>query len=437
MRIGLMTREYPPYVYGGAGVHVEYLSRELAKTTEVDVYAWGETPDPTPPATPNLTVHFQQPWDAITSGTDAKFKGALEALSLNLLQNLDLSQLDVIHTHTWYVAMAGFLAKKLYNIPFVLTTHSLEPLRAWKAEQLGTGYVLSSWMERTAIDAADAIVAVSNGTKADILKAYPDVDPARIHVIYNGIDLQQYQYTPDTSALIKYGVDTTRPYVLFVGRITRQKGVTHLVDAIQYIPPGTQVVLCAGAPDTPEIAAEMRAKVEQVRKYTPGSQSAAIENFSDDGGHSIATGDPTGTGHNLVWIEQMVTKEEAIQLYSHCAVFCCPSVYEPFGIINLEAMACRAPVVASATGGILEVVVEGSTGHLVPFEADPETTFPTDPAQFAKDLAAKIIALLNDPAKAKAMGEAGRKRVEDHFSWTAIAAQTISLYKSLMPSSGA
>ena len=432
MRIGLMTREYPPYVYGGAGVHVEYLSRELARTTEVDVYAWGEAPDPTPPATPNLTVHFQQPWDAISSGTDAKFKGALEALSLNLLQNLNLSKLDVIHTHTWYVAMAGFLAKKLYNIPFVLTTHSLEPLRAWKAEQLGTGYTLSSWMERTAIDAADAIVAVSNGTKADILKAYPDVDPARIHVIYNGIDLQQYQYTPDTSALTKYGVDTTRPYVLFVGRITRQKGVTHLVDAIQHLPPGTQVVLCAGAPDTPEIAAEMRAKVEQVRKYTPGSQPAAVENFSDDGGHSIATGDPTGTGHNLVWIEQMVTKEEAIQLYSHCAVFCCPSVYEPFGIINLEAMACRAPVVASATGGILEVVVEGDTGHLVPFEADPETTFPTDPAQFAKDLAAKIVALLNDPAKAKAMGEAGRKRVEDHFSWTAIAAQTIALYEGLI-----
>jgi alpha-maltose-1-phosphate synthase len=436
MRVGLMTREYPPYVYGGAGVHVEYLSRELAKTIEVDVYAWGETPEPTA-TDPNLSVHFQLPWPAISSGTNAKFKGALEALSLNLLQNLDLSQLDVIHTHTWYVAMAGFLAKKLYNIPFVLTTHSLEPLRAWKAEQLGTGYALSSWMELTAIQSADAIIAVSNGTRADILKAYPNVDPSRIHVIYNGIDLQQYQYTPDKSALEKYGVDTTKPYVLFVGRITRQKGVTHLVDAIPHLPAGTQVVLCAGAPDTPEIAAEMRAKVETVRKYTPGSQPAAIENFTppnvDPPGHSIATGDPTGTGHNLVWIEQMVTKEEAIQLYSHCAVFCCPSVYEPFGIINLEAMACRAPVVASATGGILEVVVEGETGHLVPFTADPETTFPTDPAQFAKDLAARIVALLNDPAKAQAMGEAGRKRVEDCFSWTAIAAQTIELYRSLIP----
>jgi len=438
MRVGLMTREYPPYVYGGAGVHVEYLSRELAKTIEVDVHAWGETPeadslhDPQLPHGAHLQVHFEQPWPMISNGTTAKFKGALEALSLNLLQNLHLDKLDVIHTHTWYVAMAGFLAKKLYGIPFVLTTHSLEPLRAWKAEQLGTGYALSSWMERTAILDADAIVAVSNGTKDDILKAYLDVDPSRIHVIYNGIDLQQYQYTPDTSALVKYGVDPEKPYVLFVGRITRQKGVTHLVEAIQYLPPGTQIVLCAGAPDTPEIAAEMRAKVEAVRRFTPGSKHAAIENFTPEGGHSMATGDPTGTGHNLVWIEQMVTKQEAIQLYSHCAVFCCPSVYEPFGIINLEAMACRAPVVASATGGILEVVVEGETGHLVAFEADPVTTFPADPEQFAKDLAARITQLLADPARAQRMGEAGRKRVEEHFSWTAIAAQTIQLYENLI-----
>jgi starch synthase len=434
MRVGLMTREYPPYVYGGAGVHVEYLSREMAKTIGVDVYAWGETPDEekAPPQNANLEVHFQQPWEAISSGTEEKFKGALEALSLNLLQNLDLGKLDVIHTHTWYVSMAGFWAKKLYGIPFVLTTHSLEPLRAWKAEQLGTGYVLSSWMERTAMLDADAIVAVSHGTKDDIVKAYPEVDPSRIHVIYNGIDLEQYQYDAEISALEKYGVDPERPYVLFVGRITRQKGVTHLVDAIQYLPAGTQVVLCAGAPDTPEIADEMRAKVEAVRRYTPGSQEAAVENFGPEGGHSIATGDPTGTGHNLVWIEQMVTREEAIQLYSHCAVFCCPSVYEPFGIINLEAMACKAPVVASATGGILEVVVDGETGYLVEFEADPVTTFPVDPKKFAKDLAARLTELLKDPAKAKRMGEAGRTRVEEKFSWTAIAAQTIKLYERLI-----
>lgn len=442
MRVGLMTREYPPYVYGGAGVHVEYLSRELARQIEVEVHAWGdvpaheEMPGHEEPPSRNLEVHFEKPWEAITNGTTQKFKGALEALSLNLLQQLHLEKLDVVHTHTWYVSMAGFLAKKLYGIPFVLTTHSLEPLRAWKAEQLGSGYALSSWMERTAILDADAIVAVSNGTKEDILKAYPDVDPERIHVIYNGIDLQQYQYTEDKSALRKYGVDETKPYVLFVGRITRQKGVTHLVDAIQYLPPGTQVVLCAGAPDTPEIAQEMRDKVESVRKKTPLSQEAAVEVHTPPGvhpeGHAIATGDPLGIGHNIVWIEQMVTKEEAIQLYSHCAVFCCPSVYEPFGIINLEAMACGAPVVASATGGILEVVVEGETGHLVPFEQDPQTSFPVNPDQFSRDLAVKVRALLADPAKAKAFGEAGRKRVEAQFSWTAIADQTIALYKKLI-----
>ncbi len=446
MRVGLMTREYPPYVYGGAGVHVEYLSQELAKKVEVEVHAWGDVPehdslsDAAAPRNPNLKVTFENPWGQITHGTQAKFKGALEALSLNLLQQLHLDKLDVVHTHTWYVSMAGFLAKKLYGIPFVLTTHSLEPLRAWKAEQLGTGYALSSWMEKTAILDADAIVAVSNGTKADILKAYPDVDAERIHVIYNGIDLEQYQWTPKTEALAKYGVNPTRPYVLFVGRITRQKGVTHLVDAIPHLPPGTQVVLCAGAPDTPEIATEMRGKVEHVRKMTPLSQAAAVEVHTPEGiapeGHAIATGDPLGVGHNIVWIEQMVTKEEAIQLYSHCAVFCCPSVYEPFGIINLEAMACRAPVVASATGGILEVVVEGETGHLVPFTANPETTFPDDPEQFAKDLAMKITGLLKDPVKAKQMGEAGRKRVEEHFSWTAIADQTIALYRKLIAARG-
>jgi starch synthase len=490
MRVGLMTREYPPYVYGGAGVHVEYLSRELAKSIEVEVHAWGDAPaaPPEPGHIPgvidceepdqfqNLEVHFENPWPAITNGTTAKFKGALEALSLNLLENLNLDKLDVIHTHTWYVSMAGFLAKKLYNVPFVLTTHSLEPLRAWKAEQLGSGYALSSWMERTAILDADAIIAVSNGTRADILKAYPDVDASRIHVIYNGIDLNQYQYTPHQEALLKYGVDPHKPYVLFVGRITRQKGVTHLVEAIPHLPPGTQVVLCAGAPDTPEIAKEMRDKVEAVRKQTPGSLPAFVAVTSDGeaenpAGHAVATGDYTGTGHNIVWIEQMVSKAEAIQLYSHCAVFCCPSVYEPFGIINLEAMACRAPVVASATGGILEVVIDPTyqptetlssppeeqrvdtlssrpersaverpagepaaeaTGYLVSFEADEATTFPKHPDQFSRDLAARITELLQDPAKAKAMGEAGRKRVEDHFSWTSIAAQTIKLYESLI-----
>jgi starch synthase len=428
MRVGLMTREYPPNVYGGAGVHVEYLSRELAKKIEVEVHCWGTQREDQG----NLHVRGLEPAPEITGDTKAKFKAAVDAFALNLAQMKELAEIDIVHTHTWYVSMAGFLAKKLYNVPFVLTTHSLEPLRAWKAEQLGSGYAMSSWMERTAILDADAIIAVSNGTKADILKAYPDVEAARIHVIYNGIDLNEYQKTDDTTALIKYGVDPNKPYVLFVGRITRQKGVTHLVEAIPHMPPGTQVVLCAGAPDTPEIATEMREKIEALRKQTPGSQQAVVENFAPNGGHSIATGDPTDTGHNIVWIEQMVTKQEAIQLYSHCAVFCCPSVYEPFGIINLEAMACEAPVVASATGGILEVVVEGETGHLVPWEADPETTFPANPAQFARDLAAQVTGLLNDPAKAKRYGEAGRKRVEENFAWSAIADQTIALYSKLI-----
>ncbi|ADW68105.1 glycogen synthase [Granulicella tundricola] len=432
MRVGLMTREYPPNVYGGAGVHVEYLSLELAKKIEVEVHCWGTQNEDSG----NLHVRGDEPPPQITGDTKAKFKAAIDAFALNLSQMKSLAEIDIVHTHTWYVSMAGFLAKKLYGIPFVLTTHSLEPLRAWKAEQLGSGYALSSWMERTAILDADAIIAVSNGTKADIITAYPNVDPARIHVIYNGIDLNQYQKTPNTEALTKYGVDITKPYVLFVGRITRQKGVTHLVDAIRYLPPGTQVVLCAGAPDTPEIAAEMRAKVEALRRETPGSHPTGKENHTPPGvepeGHSIATGDPTGTGHNVVWIEQMVTKEEAIQLYSHCAVFACPSVYEPFGIINLEAMACKAPVVATATGGILEVVVEGETGHLVPFKPDPKTTFPIDEDQFARDLAAPIAALLADPARAKKLGEAGRKRVEDHFAWSAIADQTIALYETLI-----
>jgi starch synthase len=400
LRVGLFTREYPPQVYGGAGVHVDYLSRELAKEIEVEVHCWG----PQESDEANLHVRGAEPWSEISEGTVGKFKGALEALSLNLTQVKALEGIDIVHTHTWYVSMAGYLAKKLYGVPFVLTTHSLEPLRAWKAEQLGSGYAMSSWMERTAILDADAIVAVSKGTREDILRAYPEVDPERIHVIYNGIDLAEYQKTSDTDALVEFGVDPSVPYILFIGRITRQKGVTHLVDAIRHLPADTQVVLCAGAPDTPEIAAELRQKVDEARQHHP----------------------------RIVWIEKMVTKSQAIQLYSNCQVFCCPSVYEPFGIINLEAMACRAPVVASAVGGIKEVVVEGETGYLVPFEQDPVTSFPIDPEKFARNLAARLNQMLEDPAACKRFGEAGRKRVEDIFSWTAIAQQTIQLYQSLI-----
>jgi starch synthase len=403
LRVGLFTREFPPQVYGGAGVHVDYLSRELARKIEVEVHCWG----PQHSDQGHLHVRGAEPWGEISAGTEGKFKGALEAFSLNLTQVKALEGIDIVHTHTWYVSMAGFLAKKLYGVPFVLTTHSLEPLRAWKSEQLGSGYAMSSWMEHTAIHDADGIIAVSQGTRADILRAYPDVDPARIHVIYNGIDLAEYQKTSETKALLDYGVDPAVPYVLFVGRITRQKGVTHLVDAISFLPPETQVVLCAGAPDTPEIADELRSKVDEARRHHP----------------------------RIVWIEKMVTKPEAIQLYSNCRVFCCPSVYEPFGIINLEAMACRAPVVACATGGIKEVVVDGETGYLVPFDQDPVTTFPLHPEQFARDLAAHINQLLLDPDKCRLFGDAGRRRVEEIFSWTAIAHQTIALYQHLIEQS--
>ncbi|HEV2272887.1 MAG TPA: glycogen synthase [Acidobacteriaceae bacterium] len=399
MQVALFTREYPPHVYGGAGVHVEYLSRELAKKISVEVHCWGKQQLDRG----DLHVRGQEPWGEITHGTQERFKAALEAMSLNLTQVKALNGCDVVHTHTWYVSMAGFLAKKLYGVPFVLTTHSLEPLRAWKAEQLGSGYAMSSWMERTAILDADAVIAVSHGTKNDILRAYP-IPSERVHVIYNGIDLAEYRKTAQTSALVKHGVDPARPYVLFVGRITRQKGVTHLVDAIRYMPPDTQVVLCAGAPDTKEIADEMRQKVEEARR----------------------------SNHRVIWIEQMLSKPETIQLYSHARVFCCPSVYEPFGIINLEAMACEVPVVASATGGILEVVVDGETGLLVPFEQDPQTGFPSHSDQFARDLGGKVTELLMDPERCLRFGAAGRQRVEAMFGWSTIADQTISLYRELL-----
>ena len=400
MRVGLMTREYPPEVYGGAGVHVEYLSRELARRIEVEVHCWGaQRLD-----AGNLHVRGELPPPEVSAGCDAKFTAAVDALALNLAQMKELGKIDIVHTHTWYAAMAGFLAKKLYGIPFVMTTHSLEPLRAWKEEQLGSGYAMSSWMERTAILDADAIIAVSNGTKTDILCAYPEVDASRVHVIYNGIDVAQYRKTSSTEALVKYGVDPAVPYVLFVGRITRQKGVVHLVDAVKHLPAGMQVVLCAGSPDTPEMEQEMRVHVEAAR----------------------------AAGGNIVWIEMMVSKPEAIELYSNCRVFCCPSVYEPFGIINLEAMACGAPVVASAVGGILEVVVDGVTGRLVTFDSDPVTGFPLDAGRFARDLAARIAELMANPSLCARMGAAGRKRVEETFAWEAIAAQTVELYRGLL-----
>jgi glycogen synthase len=311
---------------------------------------------------------------------------------------------DIVHLHTWYTHFAGITAKLNYGIPMVLTVHSLEPLRPWKREQLGGGYDFSVWIEKTAIEMADAVIAVSRETRDDILRLF-NVRPERVHVIYNGIDLDEYQPAKSNDALVKYGVDPNVPYILFVGRITRQKGIIHLVRAIQTMDPGFQVVLCAGAPDTPEIAAEMKAAVEAVQASRPG----------------------------VIWIQQMVSVPEKIQLYTHADVFCCPSIYEPFGIINLEAMACETAVVASAVGGIKEVVVEGETGFLVPIEQMKESPFEaTNPDQYARDLAARINQLMADENLRRRMGLAGRARAEQIFSWHAIAKQTHDLYAELV-----
>ncbi len=397
-RVALFTNEYPPHVYGGAGVHVEYLSRELARLVPVEVRCFGDQDLDAP----NLRVRGYGPWAAATDDTDPRFKGALDALHRSLAMAKDTLHADVVHTHTWYAGMAGVLAKRLWGTPLVVTTHSLEPLRPWKVEQLGNAYHLSSWMERTTILDADAIIAVSRETKADVLRFYP-VDPARIHVIHNGIDLDQYRPDPATGYLERYAIDPDRPYVLFVGRITRQKGIIHLVNAIPDIDRSLQVVLCAGAPDTPEIGAEMAHRVAEVSK--------------DRG--------------DVVWVREMVPREAAIQLYSHAAVFCCPSVYEPFGIINLEAMACRTAVVASAVGGIPEVVVPDETGLLVDARIRPGSFDPVDPAAFSADLAAAINRVGLDERLRDRMGRAGRRRAEEHFSWAAIARQTLELYGSL------
>ena len=401
-RVALFTNEYPPNVYGGAGVHVEYLSRELARLVPVEVRCFGDQ-DVTEP---NLRVRGYGPWAEATHDTDPRFKGALDAFERNLAMAKDTLDADVVHCHTWYADMAGFLAKRLWGAPLVLTTHSLEPLRPWKVEQLGNAYHLSSWMERTTILDADAIIAVSQETRADVLRFFP-VDPARIHVVHNGIDLDQYRPDPATNVLEQYGIDPDRPFVLFVGRITRQKGIIHLVNAIPDIDPSLQVVLCAGAPDTAEIGAEMAQRVAEV------STSRA----------------------DVIWVREMLPREAAIQLYSHAAVFCCPSVYEPFGIINLEAMACETAVVASAVGGIPEVVIPEETGLLV----DPvirEGTFdPVDAPAFSAALAAAINRVGLDEQLRERMGRAGRQRAEEHFSWAAIAHQTLELYGSLLDGS--
>jgi glycogen synthase len=397
-KAALFTNEYPPNVYGGAGVHVEYLSQALARRIAVEVRCFGEQRIDTP----NLVVRGYPAWSEAKQHTDPRFGGALDAFHRSLTMAKDTIDADVVHCHTWYTDMGGLLASKLWGVPYVLSIHSLEPLRPWKVEQLGNAYHLSSWMERTAMEHADAIIAVSKQTREDVLRLF-DVQPARVHVIHNGIDLAEYRPTGATDALQRHGIDAVRPYLLFVGRITRQKGIIHLVDAIPQIDPELQIVLAAGAPDTPEIAREMEARVVEVSARRKG----------------------------VIWIREMLPRADMIQLYEHAAVFCCPSVYEPFGIINLEAMACETAVVASRVGGIPEVVVPEETGLLVDLALKPGTFEPIDPPAFSFGLAAAINRLAADPDLRARMGRQGRRRALERFSWDAIAETTLNLYRTL------
>ncbi|GEP43904.1 glycogen synthase [Brevifollis gellanilyticus] len=399
MKSLFLTNEFPPYIYGGAGVHVEYLSRELAKLMDIEVRCFGDQ-EVNEGA---LTVHGAG-LDTEGWTSPANLKSVFGALQRCLDFNTRAVDAQIVHLHTWYAHFGGLLAKLNYGVPMVLTVHSLEPLRPWKREQLGGGYDFTCWLEKTAIEMADAIVAVSEETKVDVMRLF-QVDPHKIHVIHNGIDLDEYQKVNAPEILKKHRVNPDIPFVLFVGRITRQKGIIHLVRAIESMTPGFQIVLCAGAPDTPEIAAEMQAAVAAAQAKREG----------------------------IVWIQAMLPVPEKIAMYSHAEVFCCPSIYEPFGIINLEAMACETAVVASAVGGIKEVVVPGETGILVPLDQQTESPFEaTDPERFARDLAEGINSLMADPEKSRRMALAGRKRAEERFSWSSIAKRTKTLYDSLV-----
>jgi len=393
MRVDLLTKEYPPEVYGGAGVHVEYLARELRKLLEVRVHCMGG------PRDEEGVTAYPTPADLVGANP------ALRTLGIDLAMTAGCVGSDIVHSHTWYANLAGHVAKLLHDVPHVVSAHSLEPLRPWKAEQLGGGYALSSWVERTAMEGADAVVAVSAGMRDDLLRCYPEVDPSRVHVVHNGIDTEEYQPDLRTNVLEAQGIDPDRPSVVFVGRITRQKGLPHLLRAALSLDPTVQLVLCAGAPDTEEILAEVTLLVEALRADRDG----------------------------VVWIQQMLPKPDVIQILSHATVFACPSVYEPMGIVNLEAMACEVPVVATATGGIPEVVADSETGLLVPIDqSDDGTGTPRDAAQFEADIAKRISELVADPKRARTMGEDGRRRAVELFSWATIATRTLDLYRSLL-----
>ncbi|MDZ7704290.1 MAG: glycogen synthase [Trueperaceae bacterium] len=404
MKITVLTNEYPPNIYGGAGVHVEYLTRELTRLEDgahtLDVLPFGdqqETHD-------NLHVRGVSP-DHVPDVRDPRHAKVMDPLQRNLVMAGRVEQTDIVHGHTWYSHLAGCLIKQFTGAKLVLTTHSLEPHRPWKVEQLGSGYHVSSWLERTAYENADGVIAVSESMQRDVHDLY-GVPPEKIRIIPNGIDLQQYRPTPDPEVLKAYDIDPETPYILFVGRITRQKGIVHLVNAIRHLRPGLQVVLCAGQPDTKQIGEEMTEAVEAAR----------------------AAGE-----HRIVWIPKMVPKQDIITLYTHATVFVCPSVYEPFGIINLEAMACETPVVASSVGGIPEIIVPGETGLLVPLEARGELDFePADPEKFSRDLAEAVNELVDDSARLERMAKASRARVEEKFGWTAVARTTLDFYRELL-----
>ncbi len=399
MRVMLMTNEYPPHIYGGAGVHVEYLSRELAKLTPVEVrsfhdQAWMEG---------RLSVRGTKIETSHFAGCPVPFVSPLRALATCLAFNGQGIDADVVHCHTWYAQFGGVLAKMLYGTPFVLTVHSLEPLRPWKREQIGRGYDLSSWVEKLALETADAVIAVSTSTRDDVLRLF-NVDAAKIHVIPNGIDTEEYRPVNRPEVLARLGVDAHMPYVLFLGRMTRQKGLYYLLKAADRIDPGIQIVLCAGESDTPSLQTELEHMVDDLKARRPG----------------------------VVWIPEMVSRQTAIALYSHARVFVCPSIYEPFGIINLEAMACGTPVVATAVGGITEVVVDGVTGILVDARlADEPPHSPTDAEGLARGLALAINRIGTDDDLARRMGEAGLGRVKELFSWESIARRTLDLYETV------
>jgi alpha-maltose-1-phosphate synthase len=402
MKTLLLTREYPPYVYGGAGVHVDHLSRELAKLIDVEVRSFGDQSLNGGKGSP--AVIGLSSWKEGLGPAESRARKALDPLTVNIKAAALPTDADVVHCHTWYSMMGGLWVKILNGIPLVITTHSLEPLRPWKEEQLGRGYQLSLWIERTGLNSADAVIAVSEVMKHEVLECY-DLDERKVHVIYNGIDVDVFRPQDSEPVLRKYGIPTDRPYLLFVGRITRQKGVLHLVEALNHVAPELQAVLLAGAPDTEEIGLEMEAAVSKLKESRPG----------------------------VHWIPQMLAVPELMRFYSGATLFVCPSIYEPFGIINLEAMACACPVVASRVGGIPEVVTDGETGYLVPFESEgPPSYQPRDRRRFALELADSINRMFAlNPRDRKKMGEAGRRRAQDRFSWASIARQTEALYRKL------